>query len=394
MSRKTRKLIWSVPLVAVLAIAGALALFMTLAPNGVSAHDPELPGSVTGLAAAAESATSIRLNWTAPTTGGAATGYRIDYADDNRVWKFLDEVSGGDVTSYTDDEDVNHNTRRWYRVFAMNSVGTGPVSNDPVTAYVRVADDFAPEAPDPNGFILSVSADGTNALKLTWNKPIERGSKITGYRVVELTGTGQSRVECTGGTCHFDDTLGASVTMDEDDGLNPGEQHFYRVYAKSAEGMTPSNIAGGVTVSATHPDRPGSPIAVPLDNMVNVELYWLEPGRNGGYPLADDDGYDIQSRMRERTRTNDTDPWGAWSPVDAHGSIAGEAVQQSPIDAFNGLHCAAAHRGYLGDICNTLGRQIHYLQLRSVDRRYRRIPRYRHCGADECLDVIRATDGL
>ena len=310
MSRKTRKLIWSVPLVATLAIVGALAIFAALAPNGVSAHDPELPGSVTGLAATAETETSIRLNWTAPPIGGAAMGYRIDYADDdNRVWKFLAEVSLGDVTSYTDNEDVNHNTRRWYRVFAMNSVGIGPVSNNPVTAYVRVADDFPPQAPDPNGFILSVSADGTNALKLNWNKPIERGSRITGYRVVELTLTGTTRTECLSDPCHLNSSLGASATMDEDDGLNPGEQHFYRVYAVSTEGETPSNIAGGVTVSATHPDRPGSPIAVPLDGGT-VELYWLVPGRNGGYPL--NTNYEIQSRTRERERTGATAPWSTW----------------------------------------------------------------------------------
>ena len=38
MSRKTRKLIWSAPLVAVLAVAGALALFVALSPNGAQAR--------------------------------------------------------------------------------------------------------------------------------------------------------------------------------------------------------------------------------------------------------------------------------------------------------------------------------------------------------------------
>ena len=33
MSRKTRKLIWSAPLVAALAVIGALALFVTLGPS-------------------------------------------------------------------------------------------------------------------------------------------------------------------------------------------------------------------------------------------------------------------------------------------------------------------------------------------------------------------------
>ena len=40
MSRKTRKLIWSAPLVAVLAVAGVLAMFVMLAPDGALAHGP------------------------------------------------------------------------------------------------------------------------------------------------------------------------------------------------------------------------------------------------------------------------------------------------------------------------------------------------------------------
>ena len=38
MSRKTRKLIWSAPLVAVLAVAGVLALFVALEPGSVFAN--------------------------------------------------------------------------------------------------------------------------------------------------------------------------------------------------------------------------------------------------------------------------------------------------------------------------------------------------------------------
>ena len=52
MSRKTRKLIWSVPLVAAIAVGGALALFMALAPGGLLAHDepyvPELTATKDG----------------------------------------------------------------------------------------------------------------------------------------------------------------------------------------------------------------------------------------------------------------------------------------------------------------------------------------------------------
>ena len=56
MSRKTRKLIWSAPLVAVLAVAGALALFVALSPGGAQADHVELPGPVTGLSAGCQRA--------------------------------------------------------------------------------------------------------------------------------------------------------------------------------------------------------------------------------------------------------------------------------------------------------------------------------------------------
>ena len=36
MSRKTRKLMWSVPLIAAVAVIGALAAFMTLTPNNTA----------------------------------------------------------------------------------------------------------------------------------------------------------------------------------------------------------------------------------------------------------------------------------------------------------------------------------------------------------------------
>ena len=39
MSRKTRKLIWSAPLVAVLAVVGALAIFAAMAPSNAAAQD-------------------------------------------------------------------------------------------------------------------------------------------------------------------------------------------------------------------------------------------------------------------------------------------------------------------------------------------------------------------
>ena len=40
MSRKTRKLMWSAPLIAAVAVIGALAAFVILGPGGAQAHQP------------------------------------------------------------------------------------------------------------------------------------------------------------------------------------------------------------------------------------------------------------------------------------------------------------------------------------------------------------------
>ena len=116
MSRKTRKLIWSAPLVAVLAVAGALALFVALAPDPAEAHGP--PGAVTGVTATADGATKIKISWAAPAsgTGGDPTGYRIDVSDDALAWTSLVADTESTVTSYTH-TGLKPETTKFYRVF-------------------------------------------------------------------------------------------------------------------------------------------------------------------------------------------------------------------------------------------------------------------------------------
>ena len=101
MSRKTRKLIWSAPLVAVLAVAGALAMFVALAPDQAAAHDaappvttvPHLPPgsgqqalSTLQLPLSMEGGrTSLRVSWNAPTDWRRADDVpgRIDMSTDS-----------------------------------------------------------------------------------------------------------------------------------------------------------------------------------------------------------------------------------------------------------------------------------------------------------------------
>ena len=159
MSRKTRKLIWSAPLVAVLAVAGALAMFVMLAPNGAQAHEPgadtvahQPPDPVTGIDVVTPSGdnggrTSLQVSWNAPTGGDAPTMYRVDISTDTDVWmNFIggeasdEALTEADATSNCGDDDegnrcytvpdLKSDTLYHFRVFAMNEFGTSPISVD------------------------------------------------------------------------------------------------------------------------------------------------------------------------------------------------------------------------------------------------------------------------
>ena len=128
MSRKTRKLMWSVPLIAAVAVIGALALFMTLAPNDASAQtEEEIPGVPLNLTTEGISPTSIELMWDPPMEGdgGSPDSYRIDFSPDGKVWYSLNPTY--DSTLYTDDANLSAIEQRYYRVFAVNSTGSSDV---------------------------------------------------------------------------------------------------------------------------------------------------------------------------------------------------------------------------------------------------------------------------
>ena len=156
MSRKTRKLIWSAPLVAVL----ALAMFVALAPDQVAAHDaaPPVttshlpPGPSTGVTVITPSAmeggrTSLRVSWNAPTTGDPAMTYRIDMSTDSSVWHNVtrslssDDAEAACTASDSgnrcfvagnpdrkDDGALMPDTEYHFRVFSYNADGTSGIS--------------------------------------------------------------------------------------------------------------------------------------------------------------------------------------------------------------------------------------------------------------------------
>lgn len=299
MSRKTRKLMWSVPLIAAVAVIGALAAFMALHPGNASADMlPDEPTNLTVKKADEDAGrTTLLLSWTAP--AGAVEGYRIDVSENGFVWENLVGADSPHTsTTYTHDKLTSADTR-FYRVFAVNSHGVSGVSN----VASATTDDKV--APDPVGD-LRATANGQKQIDLSWDPPADNGGeKIEGYLILYHNGT--DWVVLPGVAQLADNTetgvLSEGTSHQDKSDLTPGETRNYRVIAFNATpialpadyataGFGEDNVTASdhrqvqaTTAAATAPGRVTGVTAVATD-AAEITLYWYGPKSNGGFPLS------------------------------------------------------------------------------------------------------------
>ena len=289
MSRKTIKLIWSAPLMAVLAVAGALAIFAAVTPGGLLAHG--LPGVVTNLTAEADGTRSIDLSWDAP-AGGGVDSYRIDRSDDGNAW--VTHVTSQSGTSYKD-PGLKPGASYYYRAFAVNSAGTGPVSQDLV---------MQTDYPSDPGTIraLSARAIDQNNIVLNWQPPASDGGgmPITGYRIVvgdDATVNGANANDDDDAAAGTPDNLAANTGNDattySHKKLTAKTTKYYVVYAINAVGPSEelSNVGHATTGAARRPDSPTGVLAVPAGPRrqplaTTTCIGYANPANNGGIDIA------------------------------------------------------------------------------------------------------------
>ncbi len=274
MSRKTRKLIWAAPLVAVFAVAGALALFMTLTPNDASAQTSSMvPGIPGNLVATGDSPTSIDLTWDAPTDGDTPDGYRLDYSEDDAVWFSL--AANHTSTAYTHSGLKERQTIH-YRVFAYNTIGTSGVSQ------IAMGTTEMSEAPDaPEDFVAADNTDATDAARteigLTWEAPDNPdGAPVTKY-TIQVSSNGRSygllkEVSPKDAGC----ATGTACTYTHKK-LLENTQRWYRVYATNSVGTSSASLSDdGMTAEGRIPTGPER-LRAGLNRTGRMVLYWDPP---------------------------------------------------------------------------------------------------------------------
>ena len=120
----------------------------------------------------------VTLEWDAPASGGAVTGYRVEYQPDPALqWRTLESSQSG--TTY-DDSGLGRGTVRYYRVAALRSGGAS------YSEIVRVqAPSETEEVPEKVNHVDVKPAEGSDtALEVAWNRPRTSSSApATGYHV-------------------------------------------------------------------------------------------------------------------------------------------------------------------------------------------------------------------
>ena len=282
------------------------------------------PGAPTDLTATAGSNSQIDLSWTAPADDGGAdiTGYRIEVSeDDGANWSDLVANTGTTDTTYPH-TGLSRGSTRHYRVSAINSAATGPVSDLAVGANFSV-----PGAPTD----LTATGSSETQVDLSWTAPADGGgADITGYRIEVSEDDGTSWSDLVANT-------GTTDTTYPHTGLSRGSTRHYRVSAINSAGTGPaSDLAVGavklpwddqtvydVTVQRTSEiANPGDTVWYSLPNIEQDGLYRL---RYLDTVSPGDPGYGRLIVRRPKMQVYNSDG----SPVIQHGfEVADELPQR------------------------------------------------------------------
>ena len=276
-------------------------------PVKVTTPDGTRPVAPT-LTAQPGSSTSIALSWTRP--AGTITGYVVEYTEKENTagdaaalpWKELTRTSS--LTA--NHPGLKPETKRWYRVAAINSKGRG-VASDPVS---ETTDELSTATMPgrPTG-VRAVAVSG-NTIEVYWTAPgNDGGSPITGYQVEWSTDGGTNWPADTNTPV----TTGATTTHVSVTGAAGGATRHYRVRAVNRVG---NGTESHPPVAVSTPPATGYPAAPEnLMAMANgpseINLTWTAltgAANTGGVPIK---GYMIEytEKADSTTPANPALPW-------------------------------------------------------------------------------------
>ena len=205
----------------------------------------------------------IELTWNEPKDNGEPiTGYHLERSRDGSADSWSQRVDlGADPATYAD-STLDANTRYYYRVRAVNSVGGGAWSRS-VSAMTQLT---PPNAPS----LTSVEADGPNAIVVSWAEPWYLGDlPITQYQV-------QWAKDYNSEVWRGPQTLSGSVRSWRHTGLKPDETWYYQVRASNGGGRwSPWSHTSATTTASDNAPKAVSGFRAQYDKDARqVNLTW------------------------------------------------------------------------------------------------------------------------
>ena len=145
--------------------------------TGATADLPQAPGAPGDPAPPAATHDTVTLTWTAPTTGGTVTGYRVWRQTGEEAFTVPGADLAADVLTHTDTA-VAESTAYQYRVQALSAAGAGV--RTPAVAVTTAATPREPGVPTA----VAAAPGDDSPMVLTWTAPADAGTQpIAGYRI-------------------------------------------------------------------------------------------------------------------------------------------------------------------------------------------------------------------
>ncbi|WP_420075859.1 fibronectin type III domain-containing protein [Streptomyces sp. JL3001] len=253
-------------LVLVSAVCAALALLSSCAWGEADGEDGgRLPGAPTGVTAAAGSATSVHVMWSAVSTERGIKVYEV-YRGTTKVKEVPGAEHMVDVTM------LKPSTSYVFTVRARDRDGRlGPPSKTvrATTPKAVAADRSAPTRPGK----ADGRAVGSRAVQLSWSAATD-DRDVVSYDIYQ----GEAKIHSVGGN------QTATVVT----GLRPGTRYSFTVLARdAADNLSPATAAVRLTTPGTDDGRGTAPTGFEArathrsDGAYYLELNWVPPRTDG-----------------------------------------------------------------------------------------------------------------